>query len=95
MNKVIESTESNPPNSYPKIMVAHYLVFVASLLSGYNIFVYASQDILAELTATQLVTTALCYSGKGHNITWAVQVDSMPETEVSSISVTKSHWNSL
>ena len=47
-------------------MVAHYLVFLASLFSGHTIFVYASQDILAELTAMQLVTTALCYSGKQH-----------------------------
>ena len=56
-------------------MVAHYLVFVATLLSGgHTIFVYASQDILAELTATQLVTTALCYSGKeGRDITWVAK----------------------
>ena len=49
-------------------MVAHYLVFLASLLAGHTIFVYTSQDILAELTATQLVTTALCYSGMLHTI---------------------------
>ena len=52
----------------PKIMVAHYLMFLASLLAGHTIFVYTSQDILAELTATQLVTTALCYSGMLHTI---------------------------
>ena len=42
------------------------MVVVASLLSGHTIFVYASQDILAELTPTQLVTTALCYSGNSN-----------------------------